>query len=269
MNERRILVIGSQCKVFDELKFLPKVAEDLYQVMTDPLLGQCESAIEGSGLLIDPTIAEVKDKIKSAYERAAKDEATLFISYIGHGMNVGEDYFLLPLDAKENPGHETGVHLTDLIKDVHRTTRGKVDGLGVLVDACFSGLAGFGAAEAWVRELKGMLRFEMLTAAPADLTAANGCFSLNLVNLLRDGLSLVPSEHLLCLHLRPLIEQLCPNQVPQHPSYNPDNTLWLSQNAGYIPEPWAKTPVATEIERLTFAYQPTPALGVCRTLNDY
>jgi hypothetical protein len=37
------------------------------------------------GLLINPCVKDAKDAIKEAFRRAAKDEATLFIAYIGHG----------------------------------------------------------------------------------------------------------------------------------------------------------------------------------------
>src|SRR5258708_4599110 len=260
MSDRRILMIGSQCRALGKLDFLPQTAQDLYAVMTDAERGACVSALEGDGLLIDPTVAEAKAAIKLAYLRAAKDQATLFIGYIGHGEKMGGDFYLLPLDARTWPlDSDTAVHLVNLVKEAQNNAPGHLDGLGVLVDACYSGLAGFGAAEAWVAALKGVLRFEMLTAA-ADRPAANGCFSRILAELLREGIAAVPSEHLLCLHLRPMIEQSCPNQIPQHPSYNPDDTLWLARNVGRIVHPWAQTPLADEIERLTVAYQPTPAL---------
>ncbi len=259
MSERRILMIGSQCRALGRLAFLPQAAQELYAVMIDP--GDCVSAIEGGGgLLIDPTVEETKGAIKSAYLRAAKDEATLFIAYIGHGEKSGDDYYLLPNDAENPPDSDTAVHLTNLIKEAHKKAPGKVDGLGVLVDACYSGAAGFGAAQAWVSGLQGTLRFEMLTAA-ADRPAADACFSRNLVKLLRAGISAAPSEHLLCAQVRPLIKESCPNQVPQHPSYNPDETLWLARNVARVIDPWARTPVAEEIQRLTLGYQPTPTLG--------
>jgi hypothetical protein len=261
MSQRRILVIGSQCKALGRLTFLPQLAQGLYAVMTNPDRGGCVSALEGDGLLIDPTVKETKAAIRSAYLRAAKDEATLFIAYIGHGEKSenSEDYYLLPLDAENPPDSDTAVHLVNLLKETHRRAPGKVDGLGALVDACYSGAAGFGAAQAWVSKLKGTLRFEMLTAA-ADRPAADGCFSRTLIKLLYAGISEVPLEHLPCSRLRPLIERSCPNQVPQHPSYNPDETLWLARNAALVSEPWAKTPVADEIQRLTLSYQPTPTL---------
>ena len=123
-------------------------------MMTDPERGACVSAIEGDGLLIDPTVKDAKDAIKSAYQRAAKDEATLFIAYIGHGERSGEDFYLLPPDAENPPESDTAVHLINLIKETHRKAPGRVDGLGVLVDACYSGMAGFGAAQAWVSGLR-------------------------------------------------------------------------------------------------------------------
>ena len=35
MSNRRILVIGSQCKALGRLDFLPQTARDFYSVMTD------------------------------------------------------------------------------------------------------------------------------------------------------------------------------------------------------------------------------------------
>ena len=130
MGQRRVLVIGSQCEALGRLDFLPKAAQELYRVMTDPERGECVSALEDDGLLIDPSVKDGKDAIKTVYKRAAKDEATLFIAYVGHGERAEEDFYLLPLDAQNPPESDKAVHLTNLIKEVHRTTPGLVDGLG-------------------------------------------------------------------------------------------------------------------------------------------
>lgn len=259
MSERRVLVIGSQCQALQELPFLPRAAQELYAVMTDPERGACVSALEDEGLLLDPGITDAKEAIRIAYQRAAKDEAALFIAYIGHGEQAYDDYYLLPRDAQYPPTSDTALHVTNLIKETHRIAAGRVDGLAVLIDACYSGIAGFGAADAWVSGLKGTLRFEVLTAA-ADRPAADGCFSQTLTRLLREGISTVPAEHLRCADLRTRIEQSCPNQIPQNPAYNPDETLWLAKNGGRVRQPWAQTALADQIERLTQAYQVTPAL---------
>jgi hypothetical protein len=92
MSQRRVLVIGSQCEALQPLEFLPRAAQELYAVMTDPERGACVSALDGEGLLIDPAVRDVKDAIRTAYQRAAKDAATLFIAYIGHGEHVRDRY---------------------------------------------------------------------------------------------------------------------------------------------------------------------------------
>src|SRR6266540_4315232 len=128
MSRRRISVIGSQCEALQHLQFLPRAAQDLYAVMTDPERGACVSALEGEGLLIDPAVSDVKDAIRTAYRRAAKDAATLFIAYIGHGEHVEDMYYLLPRDAQIPPTSDTAVQLTNLIMETHRITRSRVDG---------------------------------------------------------------------------------------------------------------------------------------------
>lgn len=169
-----MLVIGSQCEALGELSFLPATAREFHAVMTDPDRGSCVSALEADGLLIDPTVHQAKEAIRSAYAMAARDEATLFIAYIGHGEHFGSDFYLLPFNATPAPTSDTAIHLTQLIKEQHRISRGRVDGLGVLVDACYSGAAAISVAEQWVRELQATLRFEVMTATSADRPAADG-----------------------------------------------------------------------------------------------
>src|SRR5262249_51531710 len=97
MGGRNLLVIGSQCKSLPELSFLPHVATKLYEVMTDPERGACQPALDLSGLVIDPTVADAKKAIRTAFERAANDEATLLLAVIGHGEQASEDgdFYLL------------------------------------------------------------------------------------------------------------------------------------------------------------------------------
>jgi tetratricopeptide (TPR) repeat protein len=263
MAERRVLVIGSQCEALGELSFLPDAAQDFYDVMTDPDRGSCVSALEEEGLLINPTVQTAKEAISRAYALAAKDEATLFIAYIGHGQYCHNDFYLLPLNASAAPTSETAIHLANLIKEQCRINpKQGVDGLGVLVDACYSGTFAISVGEQWVRDLQATLRFELMTATSADRPAANGCFSRNLTKMLRDGIGDVPDSHLRCVHLRSRLEQACPNQeAPQHPAYNPDETTWLAKNSCRSPLPWSQTSLASEIERLTLSFQPTPNLA--------
>jgi hypothetical protein len=231
--------------------------------MTDLERGSCVSALEGEGLLIDPTVQAAKEAIRTAYAMAALDEATLFIFYIGHGQHFGNDFYLLTFNASIAPTSDTAINLTQLIKELHRISPGHgVDGLGLLVDACYSGAAAINVAHQWVDELKAEMRFEVMTATSAFRPAADGCFTRNLTRILSDGLGDVPDAYLRCIHLRTRLGQACPGQdPPQHPAYNPDETLWLAKNGRRSPMPWAQTPLAPEIEKLTMTYQATSNLA--------
>ena len=110
-GERRALVIGSQCRELNSLSFLPAVAEDLYQVLTTPDLGGCVPALsDGVGLLLDPSVAEAKAALRAAFTRASEDDATLLLAYIGHGVSVYDDFYLLPVDGSAAPDSDTGLH---------------------------------------------------------------------------------------------------------------------------------------------------------------
>jgi hypothetical protein len=261
MGQRRILVIGSQCKAMPTLSFLPKAAEDLYEVMTDPTLGGCVPAMKGKGLVLDPSVEEARAAIEDAFQQASKDGATLLLAFVGHGEFAGDDFYLLPHNASVPPRAHTAIHLIQLIKELHRE-HSDVDGLVVLLDTCYSGVAAVGAAIHWVRELGGTLRFEVLTAA-ADRPAADGCFTRNLVEVIRAGLDSVPWDYLRCEPIRRVLEGRCPKQVPQQPTYNADEGLYLSRNAAWLTGKrlWAGTIAAAQIEHLTAWLQPTQQLA--------
>jgi hypothetical protein len=104
-----------------------------------------------------------------------------------------------------------------------------VDGLVVLLDTCYSGVAAAGAANEWVNELRGELRFELLTAS-ADRPAADGCFTKTLIGLVRSGLNSVYGDTLDCGAIRGPIATTCLHQQPQLPSYNRDPGLYLARN---------------------------------------
>jgi len=261
MTKRRILVIGSQCDRRNRLSFLPKAAEDLYAVMTDPDLGGCVPALNEGGLVLDPTVIEAQYKIEAAYRRASEDGKTLLFAFIGHGVHAGRDFYLLPRDASLPPTSFTAVHLVQLIKELHGI-HSNVDGLIVLLDACDSGVAAAGAATHWnwIGELMGTLRFEVLTAA-ADRPAADGCFSRTLTDILRTGIDEASvGSTVYGYQVCPILADRCPKQLPQHPTFNAPPELFLAKNAAYMRPPWFDTTSASEVERLTAWFQPTPQL---------
>ena len=257
MGGRNLLVIGSQCESLPELSFLPDIATELYEAMTDPQRGACQTALAPSGLVIDPTVAEAKTAIRTAFERAANDGATLIIAFIGHGEQVTEDgdFYLLPIDAGVPPADDTALNLVNHVKGLRRQY--ETDGLIVLVDTCYSGTGAVAAGKAWPSMSLGEFRFEFL-AATADRPAFDGCFSKRLVQWVRTGMSSALGD-LRCEAVRIALTDRCPNQRAQHVSYQSDPGLFLAYNVA--PEvavnPTAGTPAADNAERLTAWFQPT------------
>lgn len=260
-GERRVLVIGSQCRELKPLSFLPAAAEDLYQVLTTPDLGGCVPALpDGKGLLIDPSVAEIWAALETSFEHASKDGATLLLAYIGHGGYGREnDFFLLPLDAPEHPTSVRAVHFVQIIRDLYGRYSG-LDGLVVLLDTCHAGLAAIDAPARWLDRAGWNFRYVLL-AATNDRPAADGCFTRNLVDLIRQGIAYSPSEFLDWRNIRKILLERCPKQAPQLPSFN-DEGLFLARNAAWPARRWsaAGTVVTSEIERLTAWFQPTPPL---------
>jgi hypothetical protein len=254
---RNLLVIGSQCESLPELSFLPDIATQLYEAMTDPERGACQPALDPSGLVIDPTVAEAKKAIRTAFERAANDEATLLLAVIGHGEQVTEDgdFYLLPTDAEVPPADDTALNLVNHVKGLRR--RHETDGLVVLVDTCYSGTGAVAAGKAWPSMSLGDFRFEFL-AATADRPAFDGCFSKSLIQWVQRGMSGAPGD-LRCEAVRMALAGRCPNQRAQHVSYQPDPGLFLAHNRApeVMANPVAGTPAADNAERLTAWFQPT------------
>ena len=260
MGGRNLLVIGSQCKSLPELSFLPDVATKLYKAMTDPERGACQPALDPSGLVIDPTVAEAKKAIRKAFERAATDEATLLVAVIGHGEQVTEDgdFYLLPTDAEIPPADDTALNLVNHLKGLRRQY--ETDGLVVLVDTCYSGTAAVAAGKAWPSMSLGEFRFEFL-AATADRPAFDGCFSKSLIQWVQTGMSGALGD-LRCEAVRTALAGGCPNQLAQHVSYQSDPGLFLAHNLApeVVANPVAGTPAADNAERLTAWFQPTGEL---------
>ena len=156
MSERRILTIGSQCDALHtKLSFLPSLAEQAYEVMTDSRLGGCVPALRNraESLLLDPTVDRARAAIENAFKQASDAESTLFILLIGHGEMLGGEFFFLPIDASIPPTGNRALNLVQIIKELHLGGYAGLDGLVVLIDACFSGIAAAEAAQKWIASL--------------------------------------------------------------------------------------------------------------------
>ncbi|WP_062993055.1 hypothetical protein [Nocardia anaemiae] len=108
MAERLALVIASECEEFPRLGFTGELATALYSVFTT--VGQWLPI--GDGPVLDPTIIELKRRIKAAFQRADELGATLLIAFIGHGFTTNnDDFYLLAADSAMPLDSDSGCHL--------------------------------------------------------------------------------------------------------------------------------------------------------------
>ena len=102
MGERRALLIGVQNDRFGRLDFVPKVIRDLHKVVLDPGYGACGPALpDGRELLTGPpaTRAAMVSALTDAMDSAGREQATLFVYFLGHGHKDGEDFYLVAADT--------------------------------------------------------------------------------------------------------------------------------------------------------------------------
>jgi hypothetical protein len=262
MGQRRLLAVGSQFKGRPDLSFLPELIEDFYKAMLDPDMGNCIPVFddESSSLLYNPSVADFKQALKKAFKVAAEEQSTLLLIFLGHGETVGNDLYLLPKDASERPNSDEAIHLVNQITERFRE-HSSIDGLVVLLDACFAGFGAKEAASKWTGPLEGELRFEVLTSS-GNHPAADGCFTRTLLGALRNGVPAVTSNFLRCEDLHLIALKACPMQRPDHPAFNSDPGLYIAKNRRLLTRnlPWIDSIAASQIEKLTVGFEPTSQL---------
>ncbi|WP_233621457.1 FHA domain-containing protein [Amycolatopsis sp. WAC 04182] len=269
MGERRSLVVASQCDSLNLLSFLPDAGHQVSTALLDPEIGGCVPALEdGRGLLVDPTMVELDDALVEAFERASEDEATLFLSLVGHGEYADDDFYFLTKDTGLPVDSRRSFLFAQRIKEL-LGRYSMLDGLVILLDTCHAGIGARQAGQRWLRIVgEAGKRFDLLTASD-DRVAANGCFSRSLVSVLRSGHAEF-GERVRCADLKRVITGLCPMQTAIHLGFDgtrevaeADQGLWLALHSSpsWRRSPLAGNPAAPRIERLTANYQQDPKLG--------
>ncbi|UUV33429.1 FHA domain-containing protein [Amycolatopsis roodepoortensis] len=269
VGERRSLVVASQCDSLNLLSFLPDAGHQVSTALLDPEIGGCVPALgDGRGLLVDPTMVELDDALVEAFERASDDEATLFLSLVGHGEYADDDFYFLTKDTGLPVDSRRSFLFAQRIKEL-LGRYSLLDGLVILLDTCHAGIGARQAGQRWLRIVgEAGKRFDLLTASD-DRVAANGCFSRSLVSVLRSGHTEF-GERVRCADLKRVITGLCPMQTAIHLGFDgtrevaeADQGLWLALNSSpaWRRSPLAGNPAAPTIERLTANYQPDPKLG--------
>ncbi|WP_330249402.1 tetratricopeptide repeat protein [Nocardia sp. NBC_00565] len=232
MSGRVALVIGSECAALPRLGFTGELATGLYTELRE--LGGWQPATRAGGPLLDPNIDELVRAVDDAFEIASNQQATLLISFIGHGLTTAsENFYLLAHDSPRRPMLRTAFHLTQEIQE-RLNSAAALDGLIVLVDACETGEGVRGAARRWPEASGPNGRVELLVAT-GNGPAYFGCFTRTIITTFgkgvpRGGESLLPSDL-----VRPLRQ--CPALEPQSFSFtsgirtaSSDPGLWLVPN---------------------------------------
>jgi pSer/pThr/pTyr-binding forkhead associated (FHA) protein len=269
VGERRSLVVASQCEALNRLSFLPDAGLEVSGTLLDPEIGGCVPALaNGRGLLVDPTMVELDDALVEAFERASEDEATLFLSLVGHGEYADDDFYFLTKDTSLPVDSRKSFLFAQRIKEL-LGRYSTLDGLVILLDTCHAGIGALQAGRRWLRIVgEAGKRFDLLTASD-NRVAANGCFSRSLVTVLRSGHTSF-GERVRCADLKRVIAGLCPLQTAVHLGFDgtreveeADQGLWLALNSSpaWRRSPLAGNPAAPDIERLTANYRPSPLLG--------
>ena len=269
--QRRALVIGSQCAARPRLGFLPELAGELCEVLTDPTLGGCAPALPdrpSGGLVQDLTREEVLDALDEAFRAADRAGATLLIALLGHGVARGDDFYYLTVDAPGRGNYRRDVHLSHHLKEA-LSDAADLDGLIVLLDTCHAGVAAQQAATGWgeVGLGRDVRRYELLSAS-ADGPAYNGDFTRTLIEVLRRGVPAAGST----VDARDLRAPLLQGAAAQRPqrvtvdgggwAQDGDQGLWLAHNAALRDPDDDATGLAAldRVTELVTFLQPTPTL---------
>ena len=279
MGERRALLIGVQNDRFGRLDFVPEVIKDLCAAVLDPEYGACRPALpDGGELLTGPeaTRAAIMTALGDAMASAGREQATLFVYFLGHGHKNGEDFYLV---AANTPGperidSENAVPLGQRIKELLRQ-HPAVDGLMLVIDACHSGAAISDPVPGLLRQ--GLqARVEFFAATRPEEVASQGCFSRSLIELLKVGSPHTADAQLRTYdehdRLREVAPADCAGLAPTvHVSLNgsPDAGLWLGSNrAADVRTALAGTQMGNVVAHLTRNWQMRrgPAANVMQLL---
>ena len=281
MGERRALLIGVRNDRFGRLDFVPEVIKDLRAVVLDPEYGACGPALpDGRELLTGPgaTRAAMVTALGDAMASAGREQATLFVYFLGHGHKQGEDFYLV---AADTPGpdridSESAVPLGQRIKELLRQYPG-IDGLMLVIDACHSGAVISDPVPGLLRQ--GLrARVEFFAATRPEEVASRGCFSRSLAELLKRGSPHTADGQLRAYDEHDRLREVAPADCadlapPTHLSLNGsrDAGLWLGSNhAADLRPALAGTQMADVVARLTRDWQMRrgPAAAVMRLLDE-
>ena len=216
--------------------------------------------------------------LDEAMASAGREQATLFVYFLGHGHKEDEDFYLVAADTPgpERIDSENAIPLGQRIKELLRQNP-TVDGLMLVIDGCHSGAVISDPVPGLLRQ--GLqARVEFFAATRPEEVASRGCFSRSLIELLKKGSPRTADAELRAYdehdRLREVAPVGCADLAPAiHLSLNGsrDAGLWLGCNGAADLRPaLAGTQVADVVARLTRDWQKRqgPAADIIRLLAD-
>ncbi|HSV65487.1 MAG TPA: tetratricopeptide repeat protein [Mycobacteriales bacterium] len=253
MGGRRVLVVGSQCAALPNstLRFLPDVADELFEVLADARLGGWLPVAGYAAAMRDPKRAQVLAALDAAFAQADAEGATLLVAFLGHGIGVGGGFYFLPFDGSGAGSAEQDVFLSQVLWERFRDSS-RLDGLIVWLDTCHAGVAAQQAAGVWtdLALRRGLRRFEVLTAS-ADQPAYDAAFSRVLIRLLRHGIG-TAGKYLTASDVAAPVFAECGPQRPQRLTQDGggsrlpgDPGLYLGHNPAWRSGPYQVPPPGT------------------------
>src|ERR1051326_1985472 len=206
MPDREALAIACENRIFGELKFVPGLGQEIFDILTSPEYGNCNR--QNSKLKHNPTRDEIEDAFVGAFRDAAGRSSDLIIYFLGHGHYIGgiESFYLVAADSDSN---SKVVAVGDLLKRAFATTP-SLRGFAIILDTCFAG----GIAADIIQDLVGKLTYACM-AGVAEGLAYNGCFTKSLIQIAQNGIAAERDENLGWDKLKAEIGNLCPTQAEQ------------------------------------------------------
>ncbi|WP_330256274.1 P-loop NTPase fold protein [Nocardia sp. NBC_00565] len=222
MAGRLVLNIASQCRAMTSLGDIVEVALRLEESLAAH--GEWKSAAATGRPLLDPTLAEMRAAISSAFEAARESDSTLMISFIGHATaTAADDFYLLVTDSESQPDSASAFHLLNGLRE--QLYRGDLEGLVLLIDSCdaprgLAQLLGRGATTP----------VEVLQASVEGPAYGPAQFSEALVKIFDEGIPDAGARLTCGDVVAALGPALAPKQIPNYSSYSQMQPTWLVHN---------------------------------------
>ncbi|MPY57157.1 vWA-MoxR associated conflict system protein [Streptomyces spongiae] len=233
---RHVLVVGAQCKGAEELPGLEGAARRLHRALVDPDLGACLDRGEGEtgSLLVGTTLGKpvVERALAGAVGRAKEDGGALVLALLGHGMGGcgGPLYFVTSGSMEDGAIHQLDV--TSVIGTV--TNEPGLGGLITIVDTCHAAASLPSPQSATAGLQQGSVRLSLLFAASAQMPAWDMNLSVQLAELLENGVpnagEFLAIDDQLIKELRSRIHTQEPGGFVFNGAPVPGESLWLAHN---------------------------------------